>query len=198
MPRGSRRDEILTALARMLEEQSGKRITTAALAEAVGVSEAALYRHFPSKARMYDGLIDFIEEALFPRISRLQAELSDPLERCGQLLTLLLLFAEKNPGFARLLVGDVLQGEHSRLRARIRQLFDRLQTELRSWLREWSLTQVPAPAASPAALAALWLAAAEGKINQFVRSDYRALPSSDWDQQWLLLKLAAKQSETKA
>ena len=193
MPRRSRREEILTALARMLEEQPGERVTTAALAAAVGVSEAALYRHFPSKARMYDGLIDFVEEALFPRIGRLQTEQEDPIERCGALLTLLLLFVERNPGFARLLIGDVLPGEHERLRTRIRQLFDRLQTELRGWLREWSLTQVPTPPLSPAATAALWLAAAEGKVTQFVRSDYRDKPSTDWDAQWRQLVIASRQ-----
>lgn len=190
MPRSSRREEILGALALMLEQQPGNRITTAALAKAVGVSEAALYRHFPSKARMYDGLIDFVEEALFPRIGRLQQEMDDPLARCGEILRLLLLFAERNPGFARLLLGDVLQGEDDRLHARVRQVFDRLQTELRSALREWSLTRVPAPAASASVLAALLLATAEGKLNQFVRGRYREAPSAGWDLQWQLLRTA--------
>ncbi|MEM1433386.1 MAG: nucleoid occlusion factor SlmA [Pseudomonadota bacterium] len=186
MPRSSRRDEILSALALMLEQQPGSRITTAALAGAVGVSEAALYRHFPSKARMFDGLIDFVEESLFPRIGRLSQEQPDPLLRCGELLRLLLLFAEKNPGFARLLIGDALQGEHARLRVRVRQIFDRFETELRSWLREWSLTRVPAPQASPATLASLLLAVAEGRISQFVRSEYQTRPSQNWDEHWRL------------
>ncbi|MEM9741185.1 MAG: nucleoid occlusion factor SlmA [Pseudomonadota bacterium] len=190
MSTGDRRREILIALARMLEERGGKRITTAALARTVGVSEAALYRHFPSKARMFDGLIDFVEDALFPRLGSLKTDQPDPLERCGELLKLLVLFAEQNPGFARLLQGDVLLGEDERLRHRRRQVFDRLQTELRSWLREWSLSQPVSPSASVNAMASLLLASAEGRIGQFVRSDYRDAPSEDWDGQWQLLRRA--------
>ncbi len=109
-----RREQILQALAIMLEEDSGKRITTAALARQVGVSEAALYRHFPSKARMFEGLIDFIEESIFARITRILDDIPDATTRCGTILSLLLGFAEKNPGLARVLGGDVLTGETAR------------------------------------------------------------------------------------
>jgi TetR/AcrR family transcriptional regulator len=168
----------------MLETRPGTRITTAALAAQVGVSEAALYRHFPSKAKMIDGLIEFIEDSLFPRIRRLQSEDLSIEERCGALLLLLLTFAERNPGFARLLVGDALQGETERLRVRVRQLFDRLETELRQMLRTWGGGQVPGPRYTASVAANLMLAAAEGRINQFVRSEFKALPTTSWDQQW--------------
>lgn len=188
MAKTSRRDEILQALALMLETRPGSRITTAALAAEVGVSEAALYRHFPSKAKMLEGLIDFIDEALFPRITRLLADTNDASVRCRELLTLLLVFAERNPGFARLMVGEPLQGENERLHARMRQVFERLLTQLRQILREWSLTQVPAPELTANAAAALLLAVAEGRISQFVRSGYRDTPTQYWDEQWLALQ----------
>ncbi|HET8904553.1 MAG TPA: nucleoid occlusion factor SlmA, partial [Saccharospirillum sp.] len=101
----SRRDQILQALAHMLESSPGKTITTARLAKAVGVSEAALYRHFPSKAKMFEGLIEFIEETLFSRVSRILQEESRALAQCEAVLTLLLHFAERNPGMCRILIG---------------------------------------------------------------------------------------------
>jgi TetR/AcrR family transcriptional regulator len=186
----SRKDEILQALASMLETQPGARITTAALAREVGVSEAALYRHFPSKAKMLEGLIEFIEESLFSRINRILSDEPNAAARCGMLLNLLLSFAEVNPGMARLLVGDALQGETDRLRGRIRQVFDRLETQLRLILREWAVTRVPAPAIGTAAAANLLLSAAEGRINQFVRSEFQALPTSSWPEQWSTLQRA--------
>jgi len=190
MTKPSRKDEILQALATMLETQPGARITTAALARQVGVSEAALYRHFPSKAKMLEGLIEFIEESLFSRISRIMVEEPTAQARCNKLLTLLLSFAELNPGLARLMVGDALQGETERLRGRIRQVFDRLETQLRLILREWAVTRVPGPELGTAAAANLMLSAAEGRINQFVRSEFRALPTSSWPEQLQALERA--------
>lgn len=188
--KGNRRQEILQAFALMLETHPGSRITTAALAREVGVSEAALYRHFPSKAKMLESLIEFIEESLFSRISRILAEEPTAQRRCQTILWLLLNFAERNPGMARLLVGDALLGETERLRNRIRQLFDRLETQLRLILREWSLTRVPGPELGSTAGANLLLSAAEGRINQFVRSEFRALPTAGWDEQWEALERA--------
>jgi len=188
--RTNRRQEILQAFALMLETHPGSRITTAALAAQVGVSEAALYRHFPSKAKMLEGLIEFIEDALLTRITRILSEEPDAERRCRAILWLLLSFAERNPGLARLLVGDALQGETDRLRGRIRQLFDRLETQLRLILREWAISQVPAPALGGTAGANLLLAAAEGRINQFVRSEFRALPTAGWEEQWAALERA--------
>ena len=188
--RNNRRQEILQAFALMLETHPGSRITTAALASQVGVSEAALYRHFPSKAKMLEGLIEFIEESLFSRINRILFEEPAAEARCRMILWLLLSFAERNPGMSRLLVGDVLLGESDRLRNRVRQLFDRLETQLRTILREWSITRVPAPDLGSTAGANLLLSASEGRINQFVRSEFRALPTAGWEEQWEALERA--------
>ena len=188
--KGNRRQEILQAFALMLETHPGSRITTAALAGQVGVSEAALYRHFPSKAKMLEGLIEFIEESLFSRIGRILSEEPTAQRRCGMILWLLLSFAERNPGMARLLVGDALLGETERLRGRIRQLFDRLETQLRLILREWAVTRVPGPELGSTAGANLLLSASEGRINQFVRSEFRSLPTSGWEEQWAALERA--------
>ncbi len=184
--RRNRRQQILQAFAVMLEADPGGRITTAALAREVGVSEAALYRHFPSKARMFEGLIEFMEETTFTRISRILADEHAGAARCRQILGLLLMFVERNPGFARLLTGDALAGETGRLRARIRQFFDRLETQLRQVLREAAARNERAPTDIDAA-ANLMLCAVEGRIMQFVRSDFDRRPSAAWDAQWLLL-----------
>lgn len=190
MSKPNRRQEILEALALMLEKNPGSRITTAALARQVGVSEAALYRHFPSKAKMLEGLIEFVEESLFSRVNRIMIEEPTAQQRCNKLLWLLLSFAERNPGLARLLAGDALQGETDRLRSRMRQLFDRLETQLRLVLREWAVTRVPGPELGTAAAANLFLSAAEGRINQFVRTDFRSLPTASWEEQWQALERA--------
>lgn len=186
-PITSRREQILQALALMLEEDSGKRITIAALARQVGVSEAALYRHFPSKARMFEGLISFIEETLFERISRILEEAQDAESRCRQILTLLLAFAEKNPGLSRLLEGDVLTGETARLRLRIHQLFERLETQLKQVLREAELRERRRTLLTVSATANLLMAVAEGRISQYVRSDFQRRPTEHWEDQWALL-----------
>ena len=120
----SRKDQILQALAHMLEAEPGGRITTAGLAREVGVSEAALYRHFPSKAKMFEGLINFVDETVFSRINRILQDTPDALAQTEQILTLLLTFTERNPGITRLLTGDALAGENERLRQRIEQFFD--------------------------------------------------------------------------
>ncbi len=188
MPKSNRRQEILEAFALMLETKPGARITTAALAKQVGVSEAALYRHFPSKAKMLEGLIEYIEESLFTRISRIMVEESTAQQRCRSLLWLLTTFAERNPGLARLLAGDALQGETDRLRSRMRQVFDRLETQLRLILREWAITRVPGPELPTSAGANLLLAVAEGRISQYVRSEFRNAPTNRFDEQWLALE----------
>ncbi|WP_048306325.1 nucleoid occlusion factor SlmA [Halomonas sp. PR-M31] len=198
-PKQSRRDQILQALALMLEEDSGKRITTASLARQVGVSEAALYRHFPSKARMFEGLIEFIEESLFERIRLILNETLDALPRCQHVLKLLLGFAEKNPGLCRLLNGDALIGETERLRTRMNQLFERLETQFKQILREAELREGLRPILPVSSAANLLLALAEGRIGQYVRSDFKRLPTSNWDEQWqvisreLLIPIAALQ-----
>ena len=182
-----RRQQILQALALMLEEGSGKRITTAALARQVGVSEAALYRHFSSKARMYEGLIEFIEESLFTRITRILDDVPDALDRCAKILTLVLAFAEKNPGLARVMHGDVLTGETDRLRQRVHQLFERLELQLKQVLREAEVKQGQRTTITTTAAANLLVAQAEGHIAQYVRSDFKRLPTVHWEDQWALM-----------
>ncbi len=186
--RSNRRGQILQALAGMLESSPGQRITTAKLAEQVGVSEAALYRHFPSKARMYEGLIEFIEETLFTRINRIINEEKNAANRCQLILHLLLGFAEKNPGITRLLCGDALMGEQERLRTRIAQLFERLETQLKQILRERKLREGKNLPADEGDLAIILISYADGRMNQFVRSDFKRRPTDGFSQQWACLK----------
>lgn len=182
-----RRQQILEALAAMLEASPGARITTAALANEVGVSEAALYRHFPSKSKMFEGLIEFIEETLFSRISLITSEEQDALTCCEKILHLLLAFAERNPGITRILTGDALAGETERLRLRVVQLFDRIETQLKQILREAELREGMHFGLSISATVNLFMIAAEGKIAQFVRSEFRQLPTQSWAEQWPFL-----------
>lgn len=178
---------ILQALAQQLENQPGERITTAALARAVGVSEAALYRHFPSKARMFEGLIEFIEESVFGLVNRILQDHSSAPSRCEHILSVLLGFSARNPGLTRILIGDALIGENERLRARITQFYDRLETQFKQILREAeSKNELPVGHPS-AAIANLLLAIAEGRMHQFVRSGFKQSPLERWEQQWALL-----------
>jgi TetR/AcrR family transcriptional regulator len=186
---GERREEILQVLARMLQEQAGEHITTAELARAVGVSEAALYRHFPSKAKMFESLIEFIEESVFTRITRILVEEPQWEARLQQILALVLGFADKNPGMARLLQGGVLTGETERLRVRISQFYDRIETQLRQILREAEAAGGPRLAVNETAQ--LLLAFLEGRIAQYVRSGFTASPVEGWEKQWELLSRGA-------
>ena len=188
--RPSRRDAILQALAEMLEEAPHKKVTTAALAKKVGVSEAALYRHFPSKARIYEGLIDFIEDALFSRISTISKDAPDTRERCRMIITLVLSFSEKNPGLSRILTGDALTGETERLHARVNQLFTRIESQIKQILREGELRDNCRTHLVTTAAAELLLVIAEGKIRQFVRSNFTCLPTTHWQEQWPALEKA--------
>jgi len=185
--RGSRAQEILQALARMLEVSQGGRITTAALAAELGVSEAALYRHFPSKTRMYEGLIDFIEDTIFTRIRTIIDDEPDALTQCYRILTLVLTFSEKNPGISRILNGDALTGETGRLHERIAQLFDRLESQLKQTLRESEVRDGLRLKVSVSVAANLMLVSAEGKISQFVRSGFKQPPIQYWSDQWPLI-----------
>lgn len=182
-----RRQQILECLARMLEASPGERITTAALAKEVGVSEAALYRHFPSKSKMFEGLIEFIEETIFSRITMILADEKSTLKRCEKILSLLLTFAERNPGLTRLLTGDALTGETERLRTRIEQFFDRIETQLKQVLREAELREGVQPQLPIAAAANLLIALVDGRITQFVRTGFRRRPTEHWQEQWQLI-----------
>ncbi|MDP5210472.1 MULTISPECIES: nucleoid occlusion factor SlmA [unclassified Microbulbifer] len=183
----TRRQQILEALAHMLEASPGARITTAALAREVGFSEAALYRHFPSKSKMFEGLIEFIEEAIFSRVALILREEPSALNRCQKILHLLLAFCERNPGITRLLTGDALTGETERLHGRILQLFDRLETQIRQILREAELREYLRPVLPLGGAANLLLASAEGRIVQYVRSGFKRKPTEYWEEQWPVL-----------
>jgi TetR/AcrR family transcriptional regulator len=185
--KSSRRQQILEALAHMLEASPGERITTAGLAKTVGVSEAALYRHFPSKSKMFEGLIEFIEETIFSRVSLIITEEQTAFARCENILGLLLGFAERNPGISRILTGDALTGETERLRTRVTQFYDRLETELRTILRNAELYEGMRSTVPTVVAANLLLATAEGRIGQFVRSGFKRRPTEFWQEQWPVL-----------
>ncbi len=183
----SRKQQILECLALMLQSSPGERITTAKLATEVGVSEAALYRHFPSKARMFEGLIDLIEQSIFSRINLILSDHKETLIRCHHVLHVLLVFAERNPGMCRILSGDALMGENERLRSRVHQFFEKLESQFKQILRERKLREGKTFTINEQALANILVAFAEGKISQYVRSGFDKKPSSDFNDQWQFL-----------
>lgn len=185
----SRRQQILETLALELEKSPGEPITTAALAKAVGVSEAALYRHFPSKAKMFEALIEFIEDSVFGLINRILEDEKSMQGRCQKILTVVLGFADRNPGITRLLTGDVLLGETERLRKRIDKFYERLETQLKQVLREGEANKELKTLAPVQAQANLMLSLVEGRMQQYVRSGFTASPLAQWEQQWPMLVL---------
>ena len=184
----SRKQVILEALARELENNPGDRITTAALARAVGVSEAALYRHFPSKARMFEGLIGFAEETVFARINQILHEERQTEARCAGAVYLLLGFADRNPGITRVLLGDALVGERERLHERVQQFFERLDLQFRQLLREAALRDDARLLVSPEEAATLLTAFIEGRMHQFMRSRFTRPTLGAWDADWRVLR----------
>jgi TetR/AcrR family transcriptional regulator len=189
---GARRLHILQVLARMLENPKGEKVTTAALAKELEVSEAALYRHFASKAQMFEGLIEFIEQTLFGLVNKITAEEDDGMKQVRAILSSLLGFAEKNPGMTRVLVGDALVNEDERLQTRINQLHDRLEATLKQCLRV-AATQGQGgaaggdPAADPGPRANLLLCYVIGRWQQYAKSGFTRTPSELWEKQWPLL-----------
>ncbi|RZQ55995.1 nucleoid occlusion factor SlmA [Pseudidiomarina tainanensis] len=179
-----RKQEILAALATMLETSPGQRITTARLASEVGVSEAALYRHFPSKAKMFEGLIDFTEDAILSRINQILENEKDTVNRCEMIVRLVLTFVERNPGITRILTGDALLGEHERLRGRVLGIFEKVEANLKQVLRERRLREQVRGGLDEGMLANLVMAYADGKITQFVRSEFKRAPTEHFDEQW--------------
>ncbi len=186
----SRKDQILESLVQILEQSPGARITTAGLAKHVGVSEAALYRHFPSKAKMFEALIEFIESTIFSRVSIILSEEQSAIGRSQQIVYLLLTFAERNPGITRILTGDALAGESERLRARIVQFFDRFETQLKQVLREAEIREGYQVQLGVQSAANLMLSTAEGRISQYVRSGFANSPTLRWNEQWRALQRA--------
>ena len=188
---GARRLQILQVLARMLENPKGEKVTTAALAKELDVSEAALYRHFASKAQMFEGLIEFIEESLFGLVNKIATEEDDGLKQIQTILSSLLGFAEKNPGMTRVLIGDSLVNEDERLQVRINQLHDRLEATLKQCLRvaatQGGETPGSDPALDPGPRANLFLCYVIGRWQQYAKSGFKRLPSELWEKQWPLL-----------
>ncbi|HFR4115489.1 TPA: nucleoid occlusion factor SlmA [Yersinia enterocolitica] len=184
----NRREEILQALAQMLESSDGsQRITTAKLAANVGVSEAALYRHFPSKTRMFDSLIEFIEDSLMSRINLILQDEKETFNRLRLILLLVLGFAERNPGLTRIMTGHALMFEQDRLQGRINQLFERIEVQLRQVLREKKLRDGQGFIHDEALLATQLLAFCEGMLSRFVRSEFRYRPTQEFDARWPLI-----------
>lgn len=184
----NRKQQILEVLAQELESNPGSRITTAALAKAVGVSEAALYRHFSSKAKMFEALIDFADDSVFSLISKILEKEQEANDRCNHIAHLVLGFSERNPGITRVLLGDALVGENERLRVRVAQFFERIETQFRQVLREANLTNGPRAIASIDATANLIMSFVEGRMSLYVRSNFQRRPTVHWDEQWEVLK----------
>lgn len=181
---GERRVQILQALATMLEQPGAERITTAALAAKLEVSEAALYRHFASKAQMFEGLIEFIEQTVFSLINQIaerEAGTSDAAagaRHAGKVVTMLVQFAEKNPGMTRVMVGDALVFENERLQQRMNQFFDKIESTLKQCLREGAQVVGSAtPSVDAQVMASVLTAFIVGRLQRFARSGFRRLPS---------------------
>jgi len=178
---GERRLQILQTLAAMLENPRAERVTTAALAAKLDVSEAALYRHFASKAQMFEGLIEFIETTLFTLVNRIAGESQDGVAQAQQTVAVLLAFAEKNPGMTRVLIGDALVNEDERLQARINQLYDRIEAALRQSLRVAQMAG--AWSGDPGADANVLLAFVLGRWQLYGKSGFKRGPQEGWELQ---------------
>ncbi|HYN58777.1 MAG TPA: nucleoid occlusion factor SlmA [Rubrivivax sp.] len=179
---GERRVQILQTLATMLEQPGAERVTTAALAARLSVSEAALYRHFASKAQMFEGLIEFIESSVFTLVNQITERESSGAEQTQRIVTVLLQFGEKNPGMTRVMVGDALVFEHERLTARMNLFFDRVESQLRQTLRTAAEDAGSAtPTVDAQALASALTALVVGRLQRYARSGFKRLPTEQLD-----------------
>jgi len=185
---GERKLQILQTVAEMLEQPKGEKITTAALAARLELSEAALYRHFASKAQMFEGLIDFIEQTVFGLINKITTEESDGLKQVEGVVAMLLGFAQKNRGMTRVLIGDALVNEDERLQQRINQFLDRVETTLKQSLRIADTQGKLAVGDDIGAHANLLLCFVVGRWNQFGKSGYTRDPMAQWLQQWGIIR----------
>ena len=175
---GERRIQILQTLASMLEQPGAERITTAALAAKLDVSEAALYRHFASKAQMFEGLIEFIESSVFTLVNQIGEREEQALTQVRKVLTVLLQFGEKNPGMTRVMVGDALVFENDRLLTRMNQFFDRIESQLRQSLRSAAeAAGSVTPTVDANARASVLTAFAVGRLQRYARSGFKRSPT---------------------
>lgn len=181
---GERRKEILQTLAHMLESPKGERITTALLASKLDVSEAALYRHFASKAQMFEGLIEFIEETVFSLVNKIQSEETSGMNQIEATISMLLSFAQKNQGLTRVLIGDALVNEDERLQARMNQLHDRLEASLRQSARLAATDGALHASLDATAYANVVMAFVVGRWHQFAKSGFRRAPTEHLAQSW--------------
>jgi TetR/AcrR family transcriptional regulator len=179
---GERRVQILQALASMLEQPGAERVTTAALAARLEVSEAALYRHFASKAQMFEGLIDFIEQSVFTLVNQIVERDAAGSEQASRIIAMLVQFAEKNPGMTRVMVGDALVFENERLQSRMNQFFDKIEATLRQSLRDAAAEDGSAtPSVDAQVRASVLTAFVVGRLQRFARSGFRRAPSEHLD-----------------
>ena len=184
---GERKLQILQTVAEMLEQPKGEKITTAALAARLDISEAALYRHFASKAQMFEGLIEFIEQTVFGLVNKISAEESSGMKQVEAILAMLLGFAKKNRGMTRVLIGDALVNEDARLQLRINQLFDRLETTLKQSLRIAVSQNELGDTTDVGAQANVLLCYVIGRWQQFGKSGFTRDPMAQWQQQRAIL-----------
>ena len=184
----NRKEDILQALATMLESNEGtQRITTAKLAATVGVSEAALYRHFPSKTKMFESLIVYIEDILLSRINVIMQDEPNTFARLQLILALILGFSEKNPGLTRIMTGHALMFEQEQLQDRISQLFERIETQIKQVIRERKIREGIAFNTDERILASQLLAFCEGMMARYSRSGFKYLPTTNFETRWALL-----------
>lgn len=176
--------QILQTLAQMLQNPRAEKITTAALAAKLDISEAALYRHFASKAQMFEGLIEFVEASLFGLINKITTDEQSGLKQLEAMLSMLLGFAEKNPGMTRVLIGDALVNENERLQTRINQLHDRLEASLRQALRFAASRNEIHAELDTTAQANLLMCFVTGRWHQYAKSGFKREPMEHWAGQW--------------
>ena len=181
---GERRHQILQTLAQMLEEPAGEKVTTAALAARLEVSEAALYRHFRGKAQMFEGLIEFIEQTVFALVNKITSEEKSGVRQIEAVVGVLLGFAQKNRGMTRVLIGDALVNEDAQLQARINQLHDRLEAVLKQALRFGVTQKEISDDVDVAAHANLLMSFVAGRWHQFAKSGFKRDPMELWPKQW--------------
>jgi TetR/AcrR family transcriptional regulator len=187
---GERRVQILQTLATMLEQPGAERITTAALAGRLQVSEAALYRHFASKAQMFEGLIEFIESSVFSLVNQITEREAEGSAQTQRIVTVLLQFGEKNPGMTRVMVGDALVFEHERLTSRMNQFFDRVESQLRQTLRHSAESAGSAtPTVDAQALASVLTSFSVGRLQRYARSGFKRLPTEHLEMALLRLSI---------